>query len=122
MKPHLHAVASAKKYGGTYEEYLHLHEWFDHTKSHVADGRHRVLLHNSWGIFLLSQVFGSTFKNSEGRLVSVRDVGEDHVLQDLGHIPSLADVLQEYPLSSLDKLFKRKEKVKYSLEQFLNLD
>lgn len=119
MKPYLHALSSAKKYGGNPEEYLAFHEWFDTTKSHVADGRHRLLLHNSWGVFQLAEKFGATYTNSVGRVVSVRDIGEDHVLQDFGRIPSLAEVLELFPIESVEKLFKPKRSEKYSLEQFL---
>jgi len=65
MKPWLHAVASAKKYGGEPSDYLMLHLFFDKTKEHVPDNRHRVVLHNSFGIFLLSQMFGETRINLE---------------------------------------------------------
>ena len=51
--------------------------------------RHRMLLHNSWGIYLCEKVFGTKFENSDGKTVQVRDVAEQHVLDDLGTIPSL---------------------------------
>ena len=33
----------------------------------------------------------------DGREVFVRDIAEQHVLEDLGHIPSLSDWLREMP-------------------------
>lgn len=122
MKPYLHATISAKKYGGSPEEYMHFHEWFDSTKSHIADGRHRLLLHNSWGIFMLAEKFGALYTNSEGKVISVRDIGEDHVLQDLGRIPSVAEILEMFPMSSIEKIFKPKKSKKISLEDFLKND
>lgn len=89
MKPWKHSRISVKKWGGVPEDYLFIHDLFDHTKAHVADMRHRMLLHNSWGIYLCEQVFGTKFENSEGKVVQVRDVAEQHVLDDLGTIPSL---------------------------------
>lgn len=89
MKPYHHARISAKKYGGEPKDYQHLHDFFDQTKAAVADVRHRAVLHNAFGIFLLEQVFGPTIVNSAGKTVNVRDIGEDHVLDDLGFIPSL---------------------------------
>ena len=100
MKPRLHAKISAHKWGGKPEDYQHLHDWFDHTKAHFADVRHRALLHNSWGIFLLEQIFGTHFVNSDGKEVSVRDVGEQHVLDDLGHIPSLDECMKNLPMEA----------------------
>lgn len=88
MKPYAHAKNSAKKYGGTPEDYQDVHDFFDSSKSALADVRHRALLHSAWGIFMLERVFGTTITNSEGRRVCVRDLGEDHVLEDLGFIPS----------------------------------
>lgn len=96
MKPYKHACISAKKYGGEPEEYQKFHDWMDSTKAHIADVRHRCLLHNSYGCFLGEQVFGINFKNSLGRLVSVRDILEQHVMDDLGFIPSIADYFKSF--------------------------
>lgn len=94
MKPILHAKIAAKKHGGTWEDYLDIGVWFDQTKAHVADMRHRAILHNSFGVFLCAQQLGEIRKNSAGKEYSVRDVAEDHVLEDLGMIPSLAQVIE----------------------------
>jgi hypothetical protein len=56
--------------------------------------RHRAILHNSLGIYLAQQVFGEVRTNSAGREYSVRDIGEDHVLEDLGTIPSMASIIE----------------------------
>ena len=89
MKPYKHAVVSANRWGGVPEDYQELHDFFDMTKQNVPDMRHRMILHNSFGIFLLEKMFGKTITNSHGRIVSVRDVGEQHVIEDLGFIPTL---------------------------------
>ena len=113
MKPFIHAKNSSKKYGGTWEEYLKFHEWFDQTKAHIADMRHRAILHNSFGIYLLAQQFGDHFTNSVGRLVSVRDLGEDHVLEDLGTIPTLVDCIKTMPIEKMELLGARKKRTRY---------
>ena len=96
-KPYIHAQSSAKKFGGKPEDYEKIHEWFDQTKALLPDQRHRAILHSSFGIFLCTQVFGNTIKNSENKVISVRDVGEQHVLEDFGgkFIPTAQDYLQE---------------------------
>ncbi len=96
-KPYIHAQSSARKFGGVPEDYIAIHNWFDETKAIIADNRHRALRHHSEGIFLCERIFGVVIKNSAGRMVSVRDVGEQHVLEDFGHrfIPSAQDYLQE---------------------------
>ena len=38
-----HALSSVRKWGGTAEEYLPLHQWFDELKAITADFRHRAL-------------------------------------------------------------------------------
>lgn len=111
MKPYYHANASSVKFGGVPEDYIEIHNWFDQTKAHLADQRHRAVLHNSFGIFLCEQQFGDiiqmndgSFKkttyitNSDGKKVQVRDIAEQHVLQDLGRIPTLAEFLDKLPM------------------------
>ena len=50
--PNLHAKSSAKKFGGKPEDYIHLHEWMDQTKSWVGDSLHRMWRHHSEGIVM----------------------------------------------------------------------
>lgn len=66
-----------------------IHDFLDSSKAHVADMRHRMLLHSSFGIYIVEQVFGAYFTNSSGIVVNTRDVAEQHVIEDLGHIPSV---------------------------------
>lgn len=93
-KPYTHAVSSAKQFGGVPEDYLKYHEWMDQTKSFCADARHRSILHSSFGIFLGEQYFGSTMTNSNGRVISVRSILEQHCMEDYkGWIPSIGDFI-----------------------------
>lgn len=89
MKPYIHARSSASKFGGVAEDYIEIHNFMDSTKAALPDSRHRAILHNSFGIFLAEKVFGVTITNSEGRKVSVRDVAEQHVIEDMGFIPTI---------------------------------
>lgn len=89
MKPFIHARASAKRHGGKPEDYMAIHDFMDSSKSAVADVRHRCILHSAFGVYIAERVFGNTIVNSDGREVSVRDIAEDHVIEDLGYIPSL---------------------------------
>ena len=86
-----HALSSVRKWGGVVEDYLPLHQWFDQSKAILADPRHRALRHHAEGIFMLEALFGATIVNADGRTVPVRLVGEQHVREDLGSIPSFAD-------------------------------
>jgi hypothetical protein len=91
--PYHHAVSSANKFGGEPGDFLVFHQFFDASKEHMADFRHRALRHHSEGIFQLEALFGPTMTTSTGRIVPVRFIGEQHVLEDLGRIPTVQDWL-----------------------------
>lgn len=91
--PYHHAVRSAKLFGGEPEDYLAIHNWFDESKAFLPDIRHRALRHHSEGIFLCESIFGVTMENSNGRKIPVRQIGEQHVKDDLGWIPTVKDWL-----------------------------
>ena len=88
-----HSISSQKKWGGHVDDYLPIHNWFDETKMHYPDMRHRALRHHSEGIFWCEQRFGTYITNSEGRMVPVRAIGEQHCMEDLGWIPTIKDYL-----------------------------
>lgn len=92
--PYHHAERSARLFGGRVEDYLPIHNWFDETKAHFADFRHRAIRHHSEGIFLCESIFGTTITSSAGKAVPVRLIGEQHVKDDLGWIPCIKDWLQ----------------------------
>lgn len=89
-----HAVSSSRKWGGTPDDYLPIHSWFDCTKEHFADPRHRAIRHHSQGIGWAIEHFGTTITISTGKEIPVRWIGEQHVLEDFGRIPTMADFLR----------------------------
>ena len=91
--PLKHAESSAKKFGGKAEDYFPTHNWFDELKAFLADFRHRALRHHSEGIFLAEKLFGVAIVNSDGKRFPVRYVGEQHVRENLGCIPTAQDWL-----------------------------
>ncbi len=96
--PLVHAERSVQKWGGSVDDYLPVHQFFDSTKAHLYDNRHRMILHNSFGISVAELVFGLAIVNSDNRRVFVREIGTQHLLEDLGFIPTLADCLKEMPI------------------------
>ena len=82
-----HAQSSARRWGGTAEDYLAVHKWFDATKTSMPDYRHRALRHHA-------EVFGDLLTLGDGRKVPVRWIAEQHVKEDLGRIPTAADWLR----------------------------
>lgn len=91
MKPWRHARNSVKKHGGLVEDYLPIHDFIDSSKIAVPDMRHRAMLHSAWGVYLVERVFGTNITNTDGRTVSTRDLAEEHVIEDLGFIPTLLE-------------------------------
>lgn len=114
MKPWMHARVSQKKFGGHPEDYMPIHDFIDSSKAHLPDMRHRALLHSSFGIYIAERLFGTNIKNSDGRLVSVRDIAEQHVLDDMGTIPTVQDYLKHLPM--LPWLGGKKRKLKRTIE------
>lgn len=88
-----HAISSQRKHGGAIEDYLPLHNWFDETKCSYPDMRHRAMRHHSEGIFWAEEKFGVYIVNSDGKMVPTRVLGEQHVMEDIGFIPTIKDYL-----------------------------
>lgn len=99
-KPLVHAEVSVSRWGGVVDDYLPIHEKMDTTKMAHAEATHRCVFHSAFGIFLIEDIFGRTITNADGKVVHVRDVAEQHVIDDLGFIPSLSDWLREMPVQA----------------------
>lgn len=94
MHPADHARTSVRLWGGKPDDYMAVHRWLDATKEHFADFRHRALRHHAEGIFECERLFGVSFTNSDGKLVHVRYVAEQHIKEDCGgKIPTISDWL-----------------------------
>lgn len=129
-KPWIHAVSSSKRFGGKPEDYIEIHNLMDSSKGTIADSRHRALTHTSWFLsVVLERIFGVTIANSDGRQISVRDIGEQHILEDFGNrfIPSAQDYLQNIELDewmvsgkgappSFARLNKSKKTIKWRVD------
>lgn len=93
MKPYDHAEASARKFGGIWEDYIEVHEWFDQFRASVPSPAHRMFLHNTIGVLICEQVFGKFLQNSDGTRHAIRDIAESHIIQDVGIVRSPQDWL-----------------------------
>ena len=98
MNAMYHCKSSAKKWGGLPEDYRAVHDFLDQTKATMPDVRHRAILHNALGCFLAEQVFGQHI-TVDGRDVPVREICERHIIEDLGFIPTVEDMLRCMPMS-----------------------
>lgn len=87
--PKLHAKSSVKKWGGTEQDYIHIHNWLDETKAWIGHSKHRLFRHHSEGIFECEKTFGPSFINSDNKVVYTRYVAQQHVKEDCNnYIPS----------------------------------
>ena len=108
MNPYHHALSSSKKFGGLPEDYQAIHDWFDESKMMYANFRHRALLHHAEGCYMAERIFGHTISTSNGKKIPTRWVAEQHILEDMGFIPSMQDWLsniqaQEWMRPKFDK-------------------
>jgi hypothetical protein len=97
MHPYHHALSSVRKHGGEVKDFLPVHQWFDASKELLANFRHRALRHHAQGIFECERVFGATLTLSNGVTIPTRYIGEQHVMEDCGFIPSLQDWIGDIP-------------------------
>ena len=89
MKSYNHCKSSVHKFGGEEDDYLEIHQWFDETKNYYGDLRHRALRHHTLGIQQCEEKFGVVIMNSAGHEIPTRLIGEQHVREDCGFIPSM---------------------------------
>ena len=100
MDPTVHARSSAEKFGGQPSDYIAIHEFMDCMKAAVGAQLHRVFTHHSGFIDLvLPRVFGAEIQNNAGDLVSVREIGLQHVGEDFGredNVPTTVDMTKVF--------------------------
>ena len=88
-----HATSSANAFGGVAEDYLDIHAWFDRSRGGTSSILHRMLAQHTAGIQDAVARFGSTITISTGRKVPVSLIGEQHITEDLGFVPTLDDYI-----------------------------
>jgi hypothetical protein len=93
MSPYYHALSSVKRFGGKAADYIEIHDWFDETKQYTGDWTHRALRHHSAGVQWAVDKFGHVVLNSAGQMVPVKMIAEQHVEEDCGFVPTVADYL-----------------------------
>jgi len=101
--PLKHSESSVRKWKGTIEDYIDIHAKMDCSKKYFPDNRHRMLTHNMFFIFeVIIPLYGEYITNSDGRVVSVKDICELHILEDyhMRYIPTPQDWLENLQLKS----------------------
>jgi hypothetical protein len=93
-----HARESAARFGGQPADFRSVHELLDRSAAAWNDVRHQALTHHTFFFDIAIRVVGDELLLSDGTTVSTRAVCEQHVVADLGRIPSAADWVQDMPL------------------------
>jgi len=102
MNPIVHSESSMKKFKGETEEdfkqFMVIHKKMDCSKGWVPDNRHRTLTHHMfWVMEVMIPIFGDYIILSNGKRISVKDICEQHILEDyrMKFIPTPQDFIQE---------------------------
>jgi hypothetical protein len=115
MNSVMHARSAAKKWGGTWENYIEIEEFIDSSKEVIGDVRHRSMYHHTMGVWLCQRIFGRVItvpkKPPAVNFVDipVRLIAEQHILEDLGWLPSPADYIDGMPIKAWMSGSQRKE-------------
>lgn len=114
-----HCRLSVRKFGGDEMDYYHIHKFMDSSKLFYFNPKHRLLLHNLYGIELTVRKHGDVLINADQRSVLVRDIAAEHCREDMsGRVPGLEDWLKEND-EYLSKLIEIPEFNDDDLEQFV---
>ena len=115
MKPLHHAAMDIKMFGGVREDYYDIHEFIDSSYHVIPDIRHRALLHNQFGLMMVERLFGQERTNSEGRLYSPRAVAENHMIADLGFIPTVEHYFKNLQVQPwMSGTLKKRRKISFN--------
>ena len=95
--PEIHAKSSVKRWGGTIEDYIAIHELLDSPKETMNNNTSRMLTHNVWFCYkIIPMIFGYNITNSDGRSVDTIDIAMLHVAEDfrMKFVPTVQDYLK----------------------------
>lgn len=94
-----HCLLSKRKFGGDAEDYFQIHNFIDCSKLFIFHSKHRILIHNLYGIELCTLIFGHYILNSDNKTILIRDIAAEHCKEDLsGYVPTLNDWFVNFEL------------------------
>jgi len=95
--PMIHAKSSVKRWGGSVECYLPIHELLDSPKATMNNNSSRLLTHNTWFAYtIIPKIFGYNIVNSDGKSVDTVDIAMLHIAEDfkMRFVPTPQDYLK----------------------------
>ena len=97
MNPEIHSKSSVKRWHGTIDNYIQIHEFLDEVKGTMNNNSARMITHNIWFCQrVIPRVFGYNIINSDGKSVDTVDIAMLHVAEDfkMRFVPTVQDYLQ----------------------------
>lgn len=61
----------------------------------MAGWQHRAVLHNTFGVGIVEQVFGAVIDNGEGKMIETRYIAIRHIEEDCGYVPTIKEWLHD---------------------------
>lgn len=95
--PLIHAKSSVKRWGGSVECYLPIHQLLDSPKATMNNNTSRFLTHNTWFAYeIIPRIFGYNITNSDGKSVDTIDIAMLHIAEDfkMRFVPTPQDYLR----------------------------
>lgn len=95
--PLIHSKSSVKRWGGSVEDYLPIHELIDSPKGTMNNNTVRFMTHNTWFAYnIIPKIFGYNITNSAGKSVDTVDIAMLHIAEDfrMKFVPTPQDYLR----------------------------
>jgi hypothetical protein len=92
-----HSKSSVKRWGGSVNDYIGIHELLDSPKSTMNNNTGRMMTHNTWFAYtIIPKIFGYNIINSDGKSVDTVDIAMLHISEDYNHkfLPTPQDFLK----------------------------
>ena len=95
--PRVHSLSSMKRWKGSIEDYLPIHELLDSPKTCMNNNTGRMMTHNTWFAYtIIPKIFGYNIINSDGKSVDTVDIAMLHIAEDyrMTGVPTPQDFLK----------------------------
>jgi hypothetical protein len=92
-----HSKSSVKRWGGSVNCYIAIHELLDSPKTCMNNNTGRMMTHNTWFAYtIIPKIFGYNIINSDGKSVDTVDIAMLHIAEDyrMTGIPTPQDFLK----------------------------
>lgn len=116
MKPLQHAQISQKNHGGTWQDYIEIHNFLDSSKASCAHFKHRFFLHHVEGVELGVKLFGQSVVNSDEKPIETRQLLTEHLIEDVGTLVTVEDWARDLLPNENDSFYKYLAKKRDQIE------